>query len=992
MPVLQTINPTALSGTNDGTTLTANGATMVLGYTAAATAAVGGMQANLRYDTHNVAAAFNGSDLATSTPWTSITSASHLFTAADVGQTIYIISGTNFTIGSYKITAVSVAGAATVAACGSTGASTGGVWFLSPFNANYVVSTQFLATVSAVGATGSPHTADLAAATATTVPVVSSATYTFIASDVGNTITVSAGTSWITGTYTIISVAAGAATLNKACGSIASLTAGTWTEGTLLGLNHAVGLWGANYRSAIGAGEYNVAANNLATEYRFSVSPNNYPLVPAFSTVTFNAAKVSATDAVYAAAYVVPSRLLNAGNANLNANNNIFPQIFVGSDLASAGTPWLAVTSAGHVFTQSDVGQPLNILAGTTNFTTGIYTIVSVSAGAATLDRACGSVGAATGGIYVVSGVCDLELRPVVAGSYASLQVADTVTVQGPASATIYSTGTYSGLSYKPILQVTTITPAEMASGQSPYRKQAIGAESYFAYDIEPNEGYAVVGQNILDVDADGLTQQAANLFGASLSNERARPRKVAIGRTGAGGNVSFELTPERWTKLLTGLMKITSILDSNGNELGNATTFAGPFTGTDLASANGTAFQPTVTSATRNFTVADIDEVIVITAGTSWTTGTYTIVNVLNNGAILNKACGSVAALTAGTWIEGAAIPGTANTMISYATVAANIALFASTGPYTYQFRTCQSNQVASFTGIVKKGSFRKVYPGLKVSSMSFSVGLDNLVHSTVDFAGLDEFTYDQTCYGIAGDEIVLSTTAGYDTITNSVWSYVDGICALGGITDAFTQATTINLSQDLRERRGLNGKRGPVSHFPLGFSASTNMTIYSENEVHLKNFLGVQYQGYPFKPGKVINFDSYSMTFGRQDIPDLLQFYMPKTMFVTLADPIQGEDVIMMSGDMIGIYDYSNWNSSIVITLTTQETPTSFFPSTNYITVYPPDSTGIQTQGNLSYLPVNPTSPIIDPYAPGGAGSGAGSGTIGSGYGPVTGSIGPM
>src|SRR5579863_2454703 len=990
MPKTRVLYPTALSGTNDGTTFTANGATMVLGYSVNSVA--NGVQANLRFDTHLVGCVYDGTDLASVSPWTTVTSASYQFQTTDIGSTLYIqTAGTNFTVGKYTITAVSANGAATLnAACGSTGAASGATWFLGPFNTQHVVATQFLSTVTAVGASGTPHTTDLTAATATTTPVVSSISYTFLATDVGKTITITAGTNWLTGTYTIVSVAGGNATLNKACGSSATLTAGTWYEGTLAGANHPFALWGANYRSALGIGEYNVSANNLQTEYRQQITPTTLPLIPSFTTATFAAAGGSP----YAAVYVVPSRFLNAG---VPGDANIFPATFAGVDLASSNGTNAApsVTSASHTFTQSDVGQPLNILAGT-NWTTGIFTIVSVAGGAATLDRACGSSASISAGIWYEGGTCDLEIRLLASGTVT--QTGDTVTVQGPASVGTYASGIYSGQTEKPTLTVVSISPTEMSSGQSPYRKVAIGAESYFAYDIEPVEGYAVVGQNILDVDSIGLTQQAANLFGAALSNERARPRKVAIGRTGSGGNISFELTPEKWTKLLTGLMKIVSILDSNGNELGNATIFNGPVSGTDLTSTNATSLNPVVTSASRNFGITDLDQTIVVTAGTNWTTGTYTVVGVFGagaagaplNGAVLNKACGSAASISGGTWVESGPAPTTANTTIALATVTSNITTFSSTGPYTYQFRTCQSSQVNSFTGIVKKGSFRKVYPGLKVSSMSFSVGLDNLVRATVDFAGLDEFTYDQTSFGLSGDEIVLSTSAGYDTITNSVWSYVDGVCALGSMTDSYTQATTINLSNDLRERRGLNGKRGPVSHYAQGFSASTNLTLYSETEQHLRKFLGVQYQGFPFKPGKVINFDAYSLTFGRQDISDLLQFYMPKTMFVTLADPIQGEDVIMLSGDMIGIYDYQNWNSNIVVTLTTSEVPSAFFPSTNYITVYPPDTTGIQTQGNLNYLPVNPTSPIIDPYAPGGAGGGgAGSGSSGtagggSGIGP--------
>lgn len=75
------------------------------------------------------------------------------------------------------------------------------------------------------------------------------------------------------------------------------------------------------------------------------------------------------------------------------------------SDLASSNgtssTP--SVTSAGHSFVASDVGNIMQITAGT-NFTPGFYQILSVGAGAATLDRAIGSAASLSGGSYAVGG------------------------------------------------------------------------------------------------------------------------------------------------------------------------------------------------------------------------------------------------------------------------------------------------------------------------------------------------------------------------------------------------------------------------------------------------------------------------------------------------------------------------------------------------------------------------------------------------------------
>lgn len=91
---------------------------------------------------------------------------------------------------------------------------------------------------------------DLAATSGTTsAPVVTSASHNFVAADVGSLIYISAGTNWLVGWYQIISTATNAATLDHACASTSSPTAGSWnvpynTQDTILKLytnNHNPG-------------------------------------------------------------------------------------------------------------------------------------------------------------------------------------------------------------------------------------------------------------------------------------------------------------------------------------------------------------------------------------------------------------------------------------------------------------------------------------------------------------------------------------------------------------------------------------------------------------------------------------------------------------------------------------------------------------------------------------------------------------------------------
>jgi hypothetical protein len=73
-----------------------------------------------------------------------------------------------------------------------------------------------------------------------------------------------------------------------------------------------------------------------------------------------------------------------------------------------------------------------------------------------------------------------------------------------------------------------------------------------------------------------------------------------------------------------------------------------------NLASSNGTNATPTVTSSSRTFDKRDIGDYIYVSAGTNWTTGIFRITNTSAGGAILDRACGSSASLSSGTFVEG--------------------------------------------------------------------------------------------------------------------------------------------------------------------------------------------------------------------------------------------------------------------------------------------------------------------------------------------------
>ena len=131
----------------------------------------------------------------------------------------------------------------------------------------------------------------------------------------------------------------------------------------------------------------------------------------------------------------------------------------------------------------------------------------------------------------------------------------------GGATAIVHFSGAVSDAD-KPVINYVALTDTEIAQGLTgTFRRLAVGAEAYLAFDIEEDPGEAVKGKILLDVDGIGLDSYIENLASRALSRNRIRPRKITPGRAGAGGDFSFELTPEKCWKLLKGMM----VLDTTG-------------------------------------------------------------------------------------------------------------------------------------------------------------------------------------------------------------------------------------------------------------------------------------------------------------------------------------------------------------------------------------------------------------------------------------------
>ena len=170
-------------------------------------------------------------------------SASYNFVAGDVGAWIYVKSGTNTYPGFYQIASVASNKATLSAAVGA------GVWH-NQTNRTYTASTS--AGIASVGtptsitwginyawqtAANNSTTNDLASSNGTTNPcAVTSAGSPFGINHTGNGLKVASGTNWTATWYEVVSVSGVTATLDKACGSAASISSGVFRVGGALSL------------------------------------------------------------------------------------------------------------------------------------------------------------------------------------------------------------------------------------------------------------------------------------------------------------------------------------------------------------------------------------------------------------------------------------------------------------------------------------------------------------------------------------------------------------------------------------------------------------------------------------------------------------------------------------------------------------------------------------------------------------------------------------
>lgn len=291
-----------------------------------------------------------------------VTSVAHSFTAGDIGSTVNVTAGTLWTTGIYIIVGVT-GGAALLHKSPSAAANVNKGTYTLKLTASVLYGT-FLTSVSTAIIQGPIQLVDLKI-DATVNTLVSSVSYTFVASNVGQYIQITAGTSWTVGFYLIQSVSGGKATLATSPSAAANLNAATCQMSSI---------------PCVGG------INNYAGSAGQSVDGNVYRYMGAALTTSANlfynflmTGSPHAPQVLYRVnANLAPFILLNGGTATTSTSVNANTVVPASSKLFNAQVTSTAGASDGVAFGTSDGFTPVGATGNPVINAGGSATIANV--------------------------------------------------------------------------------------------------------------------------------------------------------------------------------------------------------------------------------------------------------------------------------------------------------------------------------------------------------------------------------------------------------------------------------------------------------------------------------------------------------------------------------------------------------------------------------------------------------------------------------------
>jgi hypothetical protein len=281
-----------------------------------------------------------------------VSSASHPFTANDIGSTVDVTAGTSWTTGNYIVLTVDGSGNAYLNKSPSAAGNSNHGTYTLKLTAS-VLYGIFLASATSIVIQGPIQLVDLAIDGSNNL-LVSSASFTFTTAMVGQYINVTAGTSWTAGYYQIASISSGKAVLATSPSSAGNANLATASM-SMIPYSGSTGNYQGTASQSIDGNTYRylgtVLTGSSNTFYNFVQNPNGtyyYQTYTGPATPFYNMNSSASSSTTYSLASVLPPTAYNA-QMQINSSSYLYLGVSTGY-VPTVGGGQMAVQSSSYNF------------------------------------------------------------------------------------------------------------------------------------------------------------------------------------------------------------------------------------------------------------------------------------------------------------------------------------------------------------------------------------------------------------------------------------------------------------------------------------------------------------------------------------------------------------------------------------------------------------------------------------------------------------------
>jgi hypothetical protein len=401
---------------------------------------------------------------------------------------------------------------------------------------------------------------------------------------------------------------------------------------------------------------------------------------------------------------------------------------------------------------------------------------------------------------------------------------------------------------------------------------EPIGALGSCGIAIEGGLGAAVKPLYQLDLISESLLGKGGPIRSRAITGSRT-VKKAPMGAYRADGDLSLEVTPDKFTTLLYATL--------TGN-------------------ASGAAGGPVTTG----------------TAGTGTITSTGTAVVGVGTAFLTELAIGSYIVATGGgqTRIVSAIADNTHLTVsVAFSPDVAGVAF--TTGPFTHVFRTGPDLKPLTVQMYRPQATGQYfVYAGCKVERLSFRSVIDAILEATVSLAS----AYKETIYSADQSDSSVSISALEPFV------FHQGTVNVGGAGNTDTNNWQVDIATGLSTPKGIGSGRYPNRATPGDSMISGSFDMVFDSITQHRKWMGATADTSPIALGTAKQAVSLSLTWNNAATANIMILAIGNAYFTSSEPPITGRDGVIIQRVGFEALYYSSDSSDVKITMVGPEPAT--------------------------------------------------------------------